>query len=612
MGASPPIIKALPEEVVHKIAAGEVVERPVSVVKELVENALDAGATEITVEVLKGGMEDITVTDNGHGIEGKQMPLALKRHATSKIHRAEDLYSLSTLGFRGEALPSIASVSRFRLESATEGSEPLGYGLEVKEGQVGPLQELPMTQGARVKVKHLFCTTPARLKFLKRPETEWSHIADLMMAFALSRLDVQWRVTHNGKTFLFAPATDELKKRILDLFGKQTAENLYPLEREVSEIGLWGLVGHPNFSKRSNRHLYTFINGRYIQDRVVNHAIVHGYRNLLMTQQYPMAILHINIAPALVDVNVHPSKKEVKFANSNAIHHLISETVQQTLESAPWVQNQTQSSTDPMDGSCHGTVPSAVQLGRRGDKPHTTPPSDPLIPGNALLPKERIQGALEGFRDRVLSGDKIVTKDSAKIGSLGFSSLRLIGQFNLTYIICESEGSLILIDQHAAHERIGFEQFKRSFEANGLSQQRLLTPLSFDLPPHEAERLRSCLTELERFALVLDEFGENSFVLKAHPALLKDCDWQSLIRAILDQVLPEQRVGAVEAKIDHVLATMACHRQIRAGDRLLKEEMVDLLRQLEGTPRSYHCPHGRPVMVEIENREIEKWFKRIL
>ena len=269
MPSTPPKIHELPESVIHKISAGEVVERPVSVVKELVENAIDAGATRIELEVVKGGLESIVVSDNGHGIEASQMVLALKRHATSKLSQAEDLFSLNTLGFRGEALPSIASVSQFSLESATAQSEPLGYALDVKEGKVGKLRELPMNRGTRVSVRDLFCTTPARLKFLKRPETEWGHITDLMVALALSRLNIEWRVQHKGKNFLFCPATEDPKKRILDLFGRDAMENLYPLEREVSEIGLWGLMGHPNFSKRSNRHLFVFINGRYVQDRLV-------------------------------------------------------------------------------------------------------------------------------------------------------------------------------------------------------------------------------------------------------------------------------------------------------------------------------------------------------
>lgn len=614
MPSHPPPIQILPEYVVHKIAAGEVVERPVSVVKELVENSLDAGSTRIQVSLEQGGTKSIVVSDNGHGISPRDMPIALKRHATSKITRAEDLFSLHTLGFRGEALPSIASISDFRIESATDESDPVGYALEVKAGKVGELQELPMSRGTRISVKELFCTTPARLKFLKRPETEWSHILDFLTAMAVYHLDVEWRLEHNGKTSLFCPATDDPKRRILDLFGKETMEKLYPLERKVSEIEVRGLIGHPNFSKKTNRQLYVFVNGRLVQDRLINHAIVNGYRGLLMTQQYPMAILSLEIDPSKVDVNVHPTKREVRFSNSNVVHHLLSETVRHCLDQAPWREEP------------------AVEAGRAAPFEDFRSAgnsegsffSEPATLGVSSSPSreeysQNIQRALQNFRPETQANfsDKPQHSwredpKSAKIGSLSFSTLRLIGQLHATYLVCESEGSLLLIDQHAAHERIGFERLKRSYLSGPLPQQRLLHPLSFDLPENEAARLRACLPRLEAFGFSVDEFGENSFVLKAHPTLLEGEDWVGLLREISQEMEDSSGMEGLEDRIDHLLATMACHRQIRAHQRLDDEEMLALLRELEGTPRSYHCPHGRPVMVEVEAREIEKWFKRLL
>lgn len=616
---SPPQIRELPEHVVHKIAAGEVVERPVSVVKELVENALDAGATRIEVDIKKGGMESIVVSDNGHGIPPQQMPLALKRHATSKITQAEDLFSIETLGFRGEALASMASVSEFRLESATEAEAPLGYALEVKQGRVGNLQELSMPRGTRVKVEKLFCTTPARLKFLKKPETEWSHIADMLTALALSRLDVEWRITHNGKPFLFCPVTDDPKKRFLDLFGRELAGQLYPVEREVAEVGVWGLLGHPNYSKKTNRMMFVYVNGRYVQDRVLNHAIVQGYRSMLMTQQYPVILLHLNLAPALVDVNVHPTKREIKFANGQAIHHLVSETIHQALSQAPWSSpSQTQvSSTSPV-----------VTL-RERQEPWPLPSSakskngeDEISPGkiyqggvprpsyaDAEVAKARVGQALEAFQERLF---KTPQTQEAKVGTLSFADLRLLGQFLGTYLVCEQGDSLVLIDQHAAHERIGFEKFKASFAKGSLPTQAFLTPPTFDLSPQEAARLRPCLEELERFGLEVEDFGEDTFVLKRHPTLLKNCDWQVLLEELAEQIELHSQTQVLAERIDHLLATMACHRQIRAHHKLTHEEMEALLKDLEGTPRAYHCPHGRPVMVEIEAKQIEKWFKRVL
>lgn len=589
-----PQIEILPEHVIHKIAAGEVVERPVSVVKELVENSLDAGATRIHVSLEQGGCKSIRVEDDGHGIAATQLPLALKRHATSKIRAAEDLFRLNTLGFRGEALPSIASTGDFRLESATADSDPLGYAIEVRSGRLGEVQETALSRGTRIQLKDLFSTTPARLKFLKRPETEWGHVADLLTAMALHRLDVEWRLEHNGKTSLFCPRVDDPKRRILDLFGRETMEVLYPLKRVVSGITLRGLIGHPNFSKKSNRHIYVFVNGRLVQDRLILHAISSGYRGLLMTQQYPMAVLYLDIDPSRVDVNVHPTKREVRFSDSNVIHHLISESIRHCLDQAPWKQGES-------------SLPSPATEGERS---------------GFEAPQERIQAALQGFMARPQLNE-IGTRSfsdpprqaelakQAKVGMLDFQELRLIGQFDATYLVCESHGSLLLIDQHAAHERIGFEQLKRSYLTGKLSRQSLLTPLTFSLGEGEAAKLRSCLEELEKFGFALDEFGENTFVLKAHPILLKNCDWLALLREIAEEI-EESPLAGLEERIDHVLATMACHRQIRAHQRLVEDEMRALLKDLEGTPRSYHCPHGRPVMVEIASEEIEKWFKRIV
>lgn len=612
MPPAPRPIQVLPENVVHKIAAGEVVERPVSVVKELVENSLDAGATRIHVSLEQGGAKSIVVTDDGHGIPPRDLPLALKRHATSKITRAEDLFALHTLGFRGEALPSIASISEFRLESATAESDPVGYAAEVKSGKLSELQELPMSRGTRISVKELFCTTPARLKFLKRPETEWSHVLDLLTAMALHHLAVEWRLEHNGKVSLFCPATDDPKRRILDLFGRETMERLYPVERRVSELTIRGLIGHPNFSKKTNRQIYVFVNGRFVQDRLINHAVVSGYRGLLMTQQYPMAVLHLEVDPAKVDVNVHPTKREVRFSNSNVVHHLISETLRHALDRAPWREAAESESAE------EGGQESLAAVG--GFAFAESAPRQATLGESFREEYARgIERALRGFAPGEAGAAPALASPAwreapkaARIGALAFSELRLIGQLSATYLVCESEGSLLLVDQHAAHERIGFERLKRSYLSGPLPQQRLLQPLSFDLPEHEAARLRACLSRLEAFGFAVDEFGEGSFVLKAHPTLLGDGDWVAVLREIAAEMEESSGLAGVEERIDHVLATMACHRQIRAHQRLTEEEMLALLRELEGTPRSYHCPHGRPVMVEVEAREIEKWFKRVL
>lgn len=636
-----PKIQELSESVIHKIAAGEVVERPVSVVKELVENAIDAGATRIEVSVQTGGVESIVVKDNGCGIAPMELSIALKRHATSKIRSDEDLFQLHSLGFRGEALPSIASVSEFSLQSATAETAPVGYCIRVKNGQKSELSELAMEQGTRVEVKKLFSTTPARLKFLKREQTEWAHIADYLTAMALGHLSIEWRIFKNGKKFLFSPAVSEAQKRFFDLFGSEVSESLYPIDCSSSGLHLYGYIGHPNFSRKNPKQMYVFVNGRYVQDRLINHAITSGYRSLLMTQQYPMVLLHLNIDPAWVDVNVHPAKREVRFSQGNTIHSLISANIRRELEKSPWQQRHSEGFVAQREEAQTSQAGEAIQLSefalesRQASRfsqsgvsqvasgetltIHVEPQTDsgsarvgPLPVKKSDIAIERFEGMISERKNQAAFQAQTSFFPQAQIGTFPFQDLHLIGQFKATYIVCEYESSLLLIDQHAAHERIGFEELKKSFEDKKLVQQRFLNPPILEFNPQEAERLRMCLTELEKFSLEVEDFGENSFALKAYPVLLKNCQWKALIQEMVDEMMTEVPAEALVKKIDHILATMSCHRQIRANDRLSREEMKALLKQLEGTPRSYHCPHGRPVMVEISSREIEKWFKRVL
>ncbi len=614
-----PKIQELSESVIHKIAAGEVVERPASVVKELVENAIDAGATRIEVAVQAGGIESIVVKDNGCGIPATEMAIALKRHATSKIRSDEDLFQLHSLGFRGEALPAIASVSEFCLQSATADTAPIAYSLEVKNGHQSPLKELAMEQGTRVEVKKLFSTTPARLKFLKREQTEWTHIADYLTAMALGNLNIEWRIFKNGKKFLFSPAVQEAKKRVFDLFGAEVSESLYPIDCNASGLHLYGYIGHPNFSRKNPKQMFVFVNGRHVQDRLINHAIKSGYKSLLMTQQYPMVVLHLNIDPAWVDVNVHPAKREVRFSQGNTIHSLVSAHIRR--EKAPWSQSVTQEVPEEMSFGEKFAAKDAIQIKQKDlvfaqdPSPTRAMSAEPkLFTETKTIEIEPDSDVQTHFDQKQENKQKpqVPIFPQAKIGTFPFGELQLIGQFDTTYLVCEHEGSLLLIDQHAAHERIGFEEFKKGFELSALPQQRFLDPPTLQFNPQEAERLRLCLPELEKFSLELEDFGENTFVIKAYPVLLKNCQWESLIKDLIDEVLAEVPPETLADKVDHILATMACHRQIRAHDKLSHEEMRALIKQLEGTPRSYHCPHGRPVMVEISSREIEKWFKRVL
>ncbi|MCB1214796.1 MAG: DNA mismatch repair endonuclease MutL, partial [Deltaproteobacteria bacterium] len=587
-------IQVLPKELVHKIAAGEVVERPVSVVKELVENSLDAGATKISVKLLRGGTEEILVEDNGVGIKASELSLALKRHATSKIVSLEDLETIHTLGFRGEALASIAHVSRFSLESATEESAPIAYGLKMQEGLLSQLYELPRERGTTVRVAELFCTTPARKKFLKRYETEWSHVFDLIQALALAYLDVSWELWHEGKLKFQCPATKDLKTRVIDVFGKDYGSQLYPFSEGLSELELEGFLGHPNFCKSNNRHFFVYINGRYLQDKLLNHAILQGYQSLLMQRQYPVVILKITLDPRQVDVNVHPAKREVRFANGQAIHSLISRAIQKRLKEAPWRQEV----FNPISLEAEEALP--LQMPR---------------PSFQYSPSSTKQEGLAFKESRASYTQAAVQQEllpKPQVGTLSFLSLRVIGQLKQTYILAESEESLVLIDQHAAHERIGYEKLKAEFAMGRISSQRLLTPAAFHFSFSQAVRLKEASEALERLGIEIDEFGPSTFMLKAVPKLLAEANFEKLLEEVVEALEGYDRLDALEEHVDHLLATMACHRQIRAGQKLEQEEMQDLLRQLEGTPHGYHCPHGRPVMVDIPFRELEKSFKRVL
>ncbi len=606
-----PIIQKLPEELICQIAAGEVVERPFSVVKELVENSIDAGATRIQINIVDGGRKKIEVSDNGCGMQGHDIELALTRHATSKIRKLEDLNDIHSLGFRGEALPSIASVSHFRLESAVAAQSPLGRFWTNENGTL--LQgDYSRQQGTSISVEDLFYATPARLKFLKSTGTEWGHSYDYILAMALHHLSIEWILTHNGKVQLNTKPASHLLERVHDLLGDDVAKHLYPFSNETSQIKMAGLLSHPNFSRASNKNLFVYINGRYVQDRVVNHAIIAGYHGLLMKDQYPMVILDLQLASEQVDVNVHPAKREVRFANSQVVHQLIAQTIQKKLAEAPWV----------MGG--HGGPPlqqndmnDVVGASASGGRPNTDN-IQKIIQQQAIVgehmgsPLQNRNYFVGAGSPRPINTDFMQESKQVQFGFIAYAELKPIGQLFQTYILCESGEKMILLDQHAAHERIGFETFKKQFQQGSLASQHLLTPITFDLRPSQVEILNKYSEELDSFGFSVDHFGGNTFVIKAVPELLLKSDPQEIMLELVEDIEREGVLKKLHERVDHVLATMACHQQIRAHDVLKMPEMEQLIKQLEGTPRSYHCPHGRPVMVEIDKREVERWFKRVL
>ncbi|MBI2501145.1 MAG: DNA mismatch repair endonuclease MutL [Deltaproteobacteria bacterium] len=579
-----PKIQKLSESLIAKIAAGEVIERPYSVVKELVENSIDAGAKNIEIGIAEGGRKEIRVADDGCGMGRDQALLAIERHATSKLHTEEDLFKIQTLGFRGEALPSIAAVSMMTLESSGRGEA--ANRIEVEGGKVLQIASSARNGGTTITVNNLFFNTPARLKFMKSRETEFSHIARWVEQVALSHPEIGFVLTHrtgdigSARRELQTQGRAETRERIGDLFGPEIEKSLRPISFGRAGIELCGYLADHQVTSTTPRTLFFFVNGRIVRDRTLQHAVLQGYENLLMKHRYPWVFLYLTVSPDSVDVNVHPTKAEVRFANSQQVHELVRQSVRKSLSPSPSMVTKVSDSL-----------------------------SRPSAPSTML----RTGSLRAGQGERVLLPVEPSPSDGrGEIKPMLSSRVRVIGQVHSTYLVCEVPDKLVLIDQHAAHERIGFEKLKRQFEGGGIERQSLLIPKTFEVKPSEAEILKLYVEDLERFGFELEPFGRSSFVLRAVPALLSDRDCSGLIVDLIDSLQAEGKLEPLTERAHHVLETIACHRQVRAGDQLSTQEIEALLNQMGSTDFSYSCPHGRPSVLEVPFDEIEKWFKRRL
>ena len=609
-------IRILPENLCNKIAAGEVVERPASVVKELLENSLDAGATEIRVEVENGGRKLIKVIDNGRGMDRDDVFLCLERHATSKISSDEDLFRLHSFGFRGEALPSIAAVSRLTLASRSVETE-VGWEVYVEGGAVKRAGEVGIPCGTTVEVRDLFFNTPARRKFLRQEETELGHIGDVVTKLALAQPSVRFSLVHRGRTLIDVYRHNSLGERVAELLGRPLYKEMLPLDVcGPLDMRLAGLISQPAFNRATTAAMYTFINGRYIRDRVVQHALLEGYRHLLVKGRYPAVVLFLQIDPALVDVNVHPTKHEVRFHDQKKVHDFIVEALQQTLRSSSWLAD---SKAEPVARAGMPTSPAAtdhhspIAAGTAGENP-------------AELRRQEVREALFAYGQkstilpqadfprgaRPVADTPFVLPETSAAASAGgfFSSLRVIGQYRRSFIICQDGDDLILIDQHAAHERIGFERLRAEFHRGHIERQALLFPAMLEFEFGEAAHLLEHLDELERLGLELEPFGGRTFVLKAIPRLLTGEQAEQLVRDVAAELVSLDSSGLVEAALDEIFILMACHGMIRANQSLTDGEIKALLRDLDQVDFSAHCPHGRPVMKRLPLTEVERMFRR--
>ncbi|MFQ3228333.1 MAG: DNA mismatch repair protein MutL [Porticoccaceae bacterium] len=606
-----PSIHILSPQLANQIAAGEVVERPASVLKELCENSLDAGAQRVDVEVEQGGIKLIKVRDDGCGISEADLPLALSRHATSKISDLDDLEAVSTLGFRGEALASIASVSRLTLTSNSGDSKGWKAISEGRDMNV-ELQPAPHPRGSSVEVRDLFFNTPARRKFLRTEGTEYKRIYDGIKKLALSRMDVAFSLRHNQKVqFNLRPATNhaEQEKRVADICGPLFMEQALYIDNDRTGIRLWGWIGLPTFSRSQPDLQYFFVNGRSIRDKVVSHAVRQAYQDVLYHGRHPAYVLFLEILPSDVDVNVHPTKHEVRFRESGSIHSFVSSTLKNALASdrpQDHLQTGSENSSAGIEGLTQGNALDN-QLQQSSLSLLSTPSSGY---------QQTWQGSQSGFNSvntplsnyqSLYSGQgQDQAEGEHEIPPLGFAIAQLKGIF----ILAENSHGLIVVDMHAAHERITYEQMKQAFEDQSLASQPLLVPESLALSQREADIVEAHYGLFEQLGFSIERVALESVIVREIPAILRGSKVEGLLRDVVSDLLEHGTSQRIREHINEILSTMACHGSVRANRKLSIPEMNGLLRDMEITERSGQCNHGRPTWSQLTLDQLDKLFLR--
>lgn len=613
-------IRRLPADLINRIAAGEVVERPASAVKELVENALDAGAASVEVQADGGGLTRILVADDGGGIPADELPLAVERHATSKLRPGEDgdydLLRIATLGFRGEALPSIGSVARLSIASRAKGNAD-AHAIFVDAGAVAPVapSAFPGPHGARVEVRDLFYATPARLKFMKSERSEALAIGEELKRQAMAHEAVAFTLDLDGRRTLRLPAeppgSEGRLGRLSAVMGREFSENALELDQEREGIRLTGFTGLPTYNRGNAAHQYLFVNGRPVRDRLLQGALRAAYADFLARDRHPLAALYVELDPGLVDVNVHPAKAEVRFRDPGLVRGLIIGALRHALAAA---------------GHRASTTVAGAALGgfRPGGGGGWTPP--PSAQGfsawrqGGCQPQPAMAAAvLPGLAEVSARAEPVwapqpgVAEDAASApvaDPLDFPLGAARAQLHETYIVAQTRDGIVIVDQHAAHERLVYERMKAEMAQGGVARQALLLPEVVELDPAEAERVAARAEELAALGLVLEPFGPGAVLVREVPALLGETDAAGLVRDIADDLAENGQALALKERLEEVCSTMACHGSVRAGRRLTAPEMNALLRQMEATPHSGQCNHGRPTYVELKLGDIERLFGR--
>jgi DNA mismatch repair protein MutL len=589
-------IHQLPPSVVTKIAAGEVIERPASVVKELLENAVDAGAGRVDVEVEGGGSELIRVADTGGGIERDDLALAFASHATSKLASADDLFRIRTLGFRGEALASIGGVAQVTLQSRPPG-RPTGHEIACHGGTLAPPRAWNGTPGTRVEVRHLFFNTPVRRKFLRAPATEMGHVAEAFTRLALAHPTVHWTLRHNGKPVYEVPANLELRDRIGLFFGAEVRERLYAVEALDGALVLRGCIADPSCERGNAKAQYLFVNGRWVRDRSLGHALQEAYRGLLMTGRYAVAFLFLDVPAEQVDVNVHPTKAEVRFRDGHALYQLVYRTVRERLGRENLTARLQVPSTLAVPRATGAPAARAEPWGLSAPPASALPfTAAPPAPASPVLPDQPAAPAPPAFPPDVALPEP---------GS--FKAIQLYD----TYLVVETDQGMLVIDQHALHERILFEQLKQRVRTGPLETQRLLIPEPVEFGAEQAARLLEQKPALAELGLDVEDFGGGTVLLRSYPAILGGRAPQNILRAVADHLTGKERLPSREVLLNDLLSLMACHAAVRAGDRLTPEAIAALVAQRHLADDTHHCPHGRPTALLFSRHDLERQFRRV-
>jgi DNA mismatch repair protein MutL len=598
-------IRRLPPELVSRIAAGEVVEHPASAVKELVENALDAGAGAIEVQADGGGLARILVADDGRGLTAEELPLAIERHATSKLAAgpdgAFDLLRIATLGFRGEALPSIGAVARLAIAVRTQGAAG-AHAILVEGGAVGPVTPAAFAgdHGARVEVRDLFYATPARLKFMKSERAEALAIAEEVRRQAMANEAVAFALDLDGRRALRLPAEpagpEGRLARLSGILGREFSDNALRLAHEREGVRLVGYAGLPTFNRGNGAHQFLFVNGRPVRDRLLQGSLRAAYADFLARDRHPVAALYLELDPTLVDVNVHPAKAEVRFRDPALVRGLIVGALRHALAGAGH-RAATTVADQALAGFRLGASPAGFSAWRAGG---WTPASAELAGLSVVSARIEASGLAEPA--------SAPYTDPADLTDFPLGAAR--AQLHETYIVAQTRDGVVIVDQHAAHERLVYEHMKEGMAAGGVARQALLMPQVVELDPAEAERVAARAAELADLGLVIEPFGAGAVLVRETPAALGEVDAAGLVRDIADDLIENGAALALKERLEAVASTMACHGSVRAGRRLSGPEMNALLRQMEATPHSGQCNHGRPTYVELKLADIERLFGR--